>query len=57
MGEQLYTTREVGDILRVQEATVRSWLRKGKLQGIKLPDGDYRIKESTVNEILGKQSA
>ena len=57
MGETLYTTREVAEILRVREETIRAWLRKGKLLGIKLPDGDYRIKESTVREILEKQTA
>jgi len=44
-------------MLRVREETIRAWLRKGKLLGIKLPDGDYRIKESTVKEILEKQTA
>jgi excisionase family DNA binding protein len=57
MSEPLYTVREVATILRVREETIRAWLRKGKMTGIKLPDGDYRIKESTVNGILGQQTA
>lgn len=57
MEEKLLTPLEVADMLRVKESTVRDWFRKGKMQGIKLPGGDLRIKESTLNEILGKQPA
>lgn len=57
MEEKLLTPAEVAEILRVKESTVRDWFRKGKIRGIRLPGGDVRIKESTVREILEKQTA
>lgn len=54
MSEKLYTTGEVAEYLKVEESTVRSWLRSGKIAGIKLPSGIYRITESTLNTLLGK---
>jgi len=52
--EKLYTTAEVATRLEVKESTVRSWLRTGKISGIKLPGRIYRITESTLNALLGK---
>ena len=54
--EELLTVREVANILRVDETTVRRWIKDGALQAIKLPhDGKrvtHRVKRSTVNSIL-----
>ena len=54
--EELLTVREVASILRVDETTVRRWIKDGTLAAIKLPhDGKrvtHRVKRSTVNLIL-----
>lgn len=57
MAEQLLTVKEVAEILRVQEPTLRAWLRQGKISAIKLPGGDFRITQETLSIILGKQPA
>lgn len=43
----LKTVPEVSEILRVQPATVRSWLRSGELTGIKTPAG-WRISNDDI---------
>jgi len=57
MSEKLYTTGEIAEHLKVEDATVRSWLRTGKIAGIKLPNGFYRITESTLTALLGKDQS
>ena len=54
--DELLTVREVAKQLRVDETTVRRWIKKGVLQGVFLPSGSrynsYRIKRSTLEQIL-----
>ena len=54
--EELLTVREVASILRVDETTVRRWIKDGALDAIKLPhEGKrvtHRVRRSTVNSIL-----
>ncbi len=60
MGEQsageLLTVREVAVRLRVNEATVRRWIKIGALEAIKLPHRGkreiYRVRQSTLNSVL-----
>lgn len=52
MSEKLYTTKEVANILYVQEENVRRWLKTGKVSTIRLPNGKYRITESALQSIL-----
>ena len=52
--DRLLTVPEVAGQVRATPATVRRWLRQGKLKGI-LPGGDrlgYRIRESEVRRFL-----
>lgn len=52
--DQLLTVAEVAKAVRASPATVRRWLREGRLHGL-LPGGDrlgYRIRESEVNRFL-----
>jgi excisionase family DNA binding protein len=52
--EKLHTVEEVASILNVQTNTIRIWLRKGTLKGVKL--GKYwRIKESQLQEFTKEQ--
>jgi excisionase family DNA binding protein len=54
--EALLTVREVAEILRVDETTVRRWIKGGALDAIKLPHRGkreiHRIRRSTLNAIL-----
>lgn len=54
--EKLLTVQEVAQSLRVNEATVRRWIKIGALDAIKLPHGGkreiYRIRQTTLDSIL-----
>jgi excisionase family DNA binding protein len=56
MGEVL-TVSEVARILRVDDTTVRRWVRQGALEGVVLPHTNarqvLRIKRETLDEVLG----
>jgi excisionase family DNA binding protein len=52
----MLTVREVAERVRTTPATVRRWLREGKLRGV-LPGGTklgYRIPESEVDRFLSE---
>ena len=55
MTERVLTVPEVAERLRINEETVRRWLRTKKLQGTRLGGtrAGYRIPESEVNRLLG----
>jgi len=52
----LLTVSEVAQILRVDDTTVRRWVRQGALEAIVLPHVNerqaYRIKRETLNKVL-----
>jgi excisionase family DNA binding protein len=54
--EDLLTVREVARRLRVDDTTVRRWIKSGALEAITLPHMGkrqaYRIKLSTLNTLL-----
>ncbi|HJT59739.1 MAG TPA: helix-turn-helix domain-containing protein [Ktedonobacteraceae bacterium] len=54
--EELLTVQEVAHILRVDQTTVRRWIKEGTLPSIKLPHRGkreiYRVRRSTLNGIL-----
>lgn len=54
--DDLLTVREVAKQLRVDDTTVRRWLKKGIMEGVFLPSGSryntYRIRRSTLEQIL-----
>ncbi|HEV2659561.1 MAG TPA: helix-turn-helix domain-containing protein [Ktedonobacteraceae bacterium] len=54
--ENLLTVSEVAEILRVDDTTVRRWVKQGALEAVVLPHVNerqaYRIKRETVNKIL-----
>jgi excisionase family DNA binding protein len=45
--------REVARRLDVEVKTVRRWLLKGALAGIKLPSGEWRVTEAALHDCLG----
>jgi excisionase family DNA binding protein len=52
----LLTVSEVAQILRVDDTTVRRWVKQGALEAVILPHVNdrqaYRIKKETVDKIL-----
>ncbi len=56
MEDELLTVREVADIFRVDDTTVRRWIKEDALEAIILPHLNerqgYRIRRSVVDAIL-----
>jgi excisionase family DNA binding protein len=54
----LLTVSEVAKILRVDDTTVRRWIKQGVLEAITLPHRDkrqaYRVKRETINALTGE---
>jgi len=54
--EELLTVREVAHRLRVDDTTVRRWIKSGALEAITLPHRGkrqaYRVKKSTLDRLL-----
>jgi excisionase family DNA binding protein len=54
--DELLTVQEVAYQLRVDDTTVRRWIKQGSLEAITLPGTGkrmiYRIKKSTVHTLL-----
>jgi excisionase family DNA binding protein len=54
--EELLTVHEVARRLRVDDTTVRRWVKNGALEAITLPHRGkrqaYRIKQSTLDTLL-----
>ena len=58
---ELLTVSEVARILRVDDTTVRRWVKQGVLEAVVLPHANtraaYRIKRETLNKVLGAGQA
>ena len=54
--QELLTVQEVANHLRVNEATVRRWIKSGALEAIKLPHRGkreiYRVRRTTLDSVL-----
>jgi len=59
MSQSVLTVPEVAERLRLNEETVRRWLRTGKIQGVRLGGtrAGYRIPASEVDRLLGTAEA
>jgi len=55
MKSKLLSPEDVAERLAVNPATVRSWLRSGKLKGVKLGEKIWRIDEGEVREMLCRE--
>jgi excisionase family DNA binding protein len=51
--ETLYTIEEVAQLVKVNQGSVRRWIRDGKLKTVKIV-GNVRITESELNRLMGK---
>jgi len=58
--ETVLTVREVARRLRVDDTTVRRWIKSGALEAVTLPHRGkrqaYRIKQSTLDTLLSSSS-
>ena len=58
--EELLTVREVARRLRVDDTTVRRWIKHGTLDAVSLPHVGkrqaYRVRRSTIETLLGMPS-
>jgi excisionase family DNA binding protein len=58
---ELLTVSEVARILRVDDTTVRRWVKQGTLEAVVLPHVNarqaYRIKRETLDRLLGQVSS
>lgn len=56
--DELLTVREVARRLRVDDTTVRRWIKNGALEAVTLPHSGkrqaYRVKKSTMDKLLEK---
>ena len=54
----LLTIPEVARLLRVDDTTVRRWIKRGALEAVALPRGGkrhvYRVKKETLDKLLGE---
>lgn len=49
--DRLYTPKEVAELFGVDPTTVRDWIRKGKLKGLKI-GGRYKIEGEALLEFI-----
>ena len=53
---ELLTVYEVAQVLRVNDTTVRRWIKSGSLEAIRLPHlnrrESYRIHQETIDKLL-----
>ena len=52
MSKKFLTVVEISEQLQVLPMTVREWLRKGKLEGVRLPGGDWRVRPEDLDAML-----
>ena len=55
--DDLLTISEVARILRVDDTTVRRWVKQGALEAVVLPHVNerqgYRVRRSTLEQLIG----
>lgn len=50
--ERLFTLSEVAYMLGVSYWTVYNWVREGRLKGVKVPTGRWRVPRSALEEFF-----
>lgn len=58
---ELLTVSEVARILRVDDTTVRRWIKNGALSAVSLPHAGlrvaHRVRKDTLDQVLNNQVA
>ncbi len=61
MGGDLLTVREVARHLRVDDTTVRRWIKSGALEAVALPHSGkrcgYRVRKNTLDTLFNSSSS
>ena len=52
MRKPLWTVPAMAEYLCVTEDTIRQWLRAGKIAHVRLPDGQYRVRDEHFSLFL-----
>lgn len=47
---KLYTIKEISEMFRVSEQSVRRWIKQGKLKAVRI--GNIRISEEELNSFI-----
>lgn len=55
--ERLMKPKEVAPLFGVEESTVKTWARTGKIPSTRTPGGEIRVRPSDVAELLGRPAA
>jgi excisionase family DNA binding protein len=50
-GKEFFTTEEIAEKMKVKEATVRSWIKSGRLKALKI-GREWRISEQAFDGFL-----
>jgi excisionase family DNA binding protein len=50
--ERHYSTGRAAEILGVSKRTLYGWIRQGKIEYVRLPNGHYRIPETEILKML-----
>lgn len=57
---KLLTVREVALALRVDDTTIRRWIKNGAMEAVRLPGSGlrqgYRIKRATLDRVTGSSA-
>jgi excisionase family DNA binding protein len=56
MNEELITVEEAARILKVRRETIRRYIKNGHLHALTLPGGDYRLRDSDIQELLSRNT-
>ena len=52
----LLTTKEVADILKVDNLTIRRYIKAGKMKAYRLPSGILRIPKTSIGYLFGGEN-
>lgn len=52
--DPLLTLTQAGDMMGVTHTTIKSWIMTGVLQGVMLPGGRLRVRQSSVDYWLAR---
>jgi excisionase family DNA binding protein len=54
MSDELLTTAEAAQMLRVSQKTIARWIRLDQIPAVKLPSGQYRVRRRDVDKLLAE---